>query len=472
MADGRADVYSLACVLFECLTGEPPFVRDSRLALVWAHLEEGPPQASERNPALPDAVDAVLGKALAKDPDERYATCNELVAAARDALKLVPPSARRALLPFVAALVAVLAIAAAGASLIVGRDDAEATARPVLRKNTVVRIDPATNEVAAVIDVGRNPIAVAAAGRTAWALNADDETVSEIDAGTNTVRRTVRLAAPPIAPPAEQAAWSGPLIAADAGGVWIPGVDFERSVVALTRIRAGGGVREYRLPVAPAAVAVGGGSIWLLARDLKGPTVVRISPTTGEVVDRVRLRAAADAFGIEYGEGAVWVTGTVRPTAIAWNTTLFRVDPASSAVTGTLRLGTRLNHKAVPPTVGLGAVWVGVSTDGGTLLRIAPQRPRVIEETSAPFRQRAGFVVAGEGSLWWSDAIGGTVARLNELASVDATVRVTPRRPGDPVSSTAIAVGAGGVWTTVGRGPAGLAGAGVWTPGGRGPAGE
>src|SRR4029450_12566844 len=58
--DGRADVYSLGCLLFECLTGMTPYRRDSQLAMAWAHLEEDPPSASKRNPDVPEAIDAVL----------------------------------------------------------------------------------------------------------------------------------------------------------------------------------------------------------------------------------------------------------------------------------------------------------------------------------------------------------------------------------------------------------------------------
>ena len=76
-------MYSLGCLLFECLTGEVPFVRDSDIAVVFAHLEEPPPTASERVGELPPELDAVIARALAKQPDDRYATCGELVDDAR-----------------------------------------------------------------------------------------------------------------------------------------------------------------------------------------------------------------------------------------------------------------------------------------------------------------------------------------------------------------------------------------------------
>src|SRR4029450_5275762 len=53
--DGRADVYGLACVLFECLSGSRPFERDSELAVVYAQLNEPPPQLSDHRPARPAA---------------------------------------------------------------------------------------------------------------------------------------------------------------------------------------------------------------------------------------------------------------------------------------------------------------------------------------------------------------------------------------------------------------------------------
>ncbi|MGW1029624.1 serine/threonine-protein kinase [Streptomyces sp. NPDC002577] len=83
--DGRCDVYSLACVVYETLTGKPPFQREEDMALLWAHQYDQPPPLTEKQPDLPPAVDGVMAKALAKTPDDRYGSCLEFVAALRAA---------------------------------------------------------------------------------------------------------------------------------------------------------------------------------------------------------------------------------------------------------------------------------------------------------------------------------------------------------------------------------------------------
>ncbi|MEV6061696.1 serine/threonine-protein kinase [Nocardia asteroides] len=80
--DHRADVYALGCTLFELLTGTKPFPRDSVVAVMQAHLMAAPPRATALRPELPPAIDAVLARALAKNPDERYPSCGALAAAA------------------------------------------------------------------------------------------------------------------------------------------------------------------------------------------------------------------------------------------------------------------------------------------------------------------------------------------------------------------------------------------------------
>jgi serine/threonine-protein kinase len=82
----RADIYSLACVLHECLTGAPPYPGDSAATLVTEHLYEPIPKPSGLRPGIPKAFDEVIARGMAKNPDERYPSAGELMRAAHRAL--------------------------------------------------------------------------------------------------------------------------------------------------------------------------------------------------------------------------------------------------------------------------------------------------------------------------------------------------------------------------------------------------
>jgi Tol biopolymer transport system component len=142
--DGRADVYALGCVIYQALTGEVPFAKDEDVAVIYAHLNEAPPRTTVADPELPEALDAVVATALAKDRDLRYPTCGALVSAARQALGdsvLAPPGETPSVVPkrqarprrgrgWIAAIAAALVAAAAVVALLLTRVGSGPTAPP------------------------------------------------------------------------------------------------------------------------------------------------------------------------------------------------------------------------------------------------------------------------------------------------------------------------------------------------------
>ncbi len=84
--DGRVDVYALGCVLYQCLTGIPPFQKDNDAAVIYAHLQEPPPTLANERPELPVEIGAVITRAMAKSREDRYPTAGVLCSAARAAL--------------------------------------------------------------------------------------------------------------------------------------------------------------------------------------------------------------------------------------------------------------------------------------------------------------------------------------------------------------------------------------------------
>src|SRR4051812_10212071 len=89
--DRRVDVYALGCVVYQCLGGQPPYLRDTDMLIMWAHVGAEPPSLATERPELPSTIDRVIKKALAKSREDRYDTCGELISEMKRALNPSQP---------------------------------------------------------------------------------------------------------------------------------------------------------------------------------------------------------------------------------------------------------------------------------------------------------------------------------------------------------------------------------------------
>jgi len=88
----ESNVYSLACILVECLTGSPPYASEYPGVVAYAHTAEAPPRISERRSELPGAIDELVAAAMAQDPDKRLGSARRLVATAAESLGVEAPA--------------------------------------------------------------------------------------------------------------------------------------------------------------------------------------------------------------------------------------------------------------------------------------------------------------------------------------------------------------------------------------------
>jgi predicted Ser/Thr protein kinase len=163
--DGRTDQYSLTAMAFHCLTGAPPFPRDTDIAIAMAHLREALPSASAARPDLPAAIDAVLARGMAKNADDRYPSSEAMVGALRQALgvritdqQVIPARRDRRRLTLIATGLIVLALLVmAGAFWASGRatpggspsasPTTQAIASPTARPTSAAEAFPTLDEV-------------------------------------------------------------------------------------------------------------------------------------------------------------------------------------------------------------------------------------------------------------------------------------------------------------------------------------
>jgi len=422
VVDGRADQYALGCLLFECLTGSLPFRDRSEVAAIFAHLEEPAPVASERHEALPAAVDVVLARAMAKEPEQRFDSCRELVAATHDALGLAPPppppQRARWLVPVLALAVVISAVAAV--ALGVGRGG---PASPPGPRGVLTEIDPRTNRVRGTTSVPGYPQAVAWTAGGIWVGDFREGVLWRYDPSTRSLQRIASNGEPRD-------------IAALGDQVYVAGDD-NALTGSVARYDAASGERLDSLsPELACALASGDGVVWAAGcpyadrlstdahplRLLHHVPLPYQPPYTASTL-RVQFREMA------VGAGSLWVLGD------ALDRRVWRLDPRRGTIQKTIAL-------PFPPrsvVVADGAAWI---TDGlhDTVVPIDARSNRVLPAVAVG-RGAAG-VTATPGAVWVANVIDGTVSRIDPRSRrVVATVRVG----GSP---SEIDAGPDGVWVT------------------------
>jgi serine/threonine protein kinase len=156
--DGRADVYSLGCVLYHCLSGEPPYLRESEVAVLQAHLDDPPPSLSPE-------LDGVITRAMAKDRDQRYETAGSLAGDLREAIAGGAPATIRAPTTprsrphavLIGAVALLLALAAVAVAVLATRGSDEPNANDAELRPFVNRIENVLQQSAG----GRSQISAA-----------------------------------------------------------------------------------------------------------------------------------------------------------------------------------------------------------------------------------------------------------------------------------------------------------------------
>jgi DNA-binding beta-propeller fold protein YncE len=384
-------------MLYELLCAVPPFRRETEAQTLWAHMqEEAPPVPGYQE------LEPVFARALAKEQEERYPTCNAFVDDARAALGLAPsPVAvrrrrRRVGRRLIAVGSALVAAATAATVLAVTLDSGGS---PVASANSIALVDSASRELVEAIPVGNAPTDVAVSDDWIWVLNSNDGagTISKIDAKTRTRASTFSIPGTPrtllsafgslwvgtvegrvfrIQPETDLVthSWTLPnageqaLFDVDAGAGWLaasPEAVWAASVKAISRIDPVTSRLRHGESTAWGPLAYGFGSLWIIGRELQRVSVANLR--------RVATIPLAGYVDIATGLGAVWLTSDERGVVV-------RVDPTRDAVAQTYAVGGRPFGVAI----GAGAVWA--ATDHGGVVRIDVQRRGVsrIEVGGAP----------------------------------------------------------------------------------------
>jgi hypothetical protein len=427
--DGRTDCFALGCVLHECLSGAPPFRRETESDALWAHLRE-PPRPLHAYPVL----DPVISRALAKERDERYPDCKEMMGAAAGALGVAgpAPTGRRlsgaTLLVLGGSVLLAAASTAAFVSGLGGDSDVPRSAALDVATNSVAAVGMRASGVKLAVSLPGRPTDVAVSGVTAWVSTVDSTSVTGVSARTSSITRSVPL-------PGRADA-----VAAGAGSVWV--ADGARGVVS--RIPQGYErvTQRFRFRPAPraqrpvghlrgsrASLAVGAKTVWLAngTRDL-----MRIDPSSGRLT---HIPAPVRIDAVAAGGGRVWAVGSRAATVFRIDLTRGKLG-ARAPLEG--RSGPARQFPVAIVATGFG-VWV-LDGNGGTVTRLDPRTLEVAATTRLPI-DRVPSDIAASGRTAWVPNGDGSLSRIEAGAASAKSVRVGE-------SLERVAAGAGRVWVT------------------------
>jgi serine/threonine protein kinase/ABC-type transport system substrate-binding protein len=408
--DGRADVYSLGCVLFECLAGERPFDRESELSVVFAHLNEPPPRLSDVRPELPEAFDAVFATALAKSPDDRYSSCGELAAAAQAALQgktFIRKKRRRRRLLIAAAALAVATGGTMGGILTTRGAETTATSTPPisLRPNALNFISADSRRVIGHVGLGSSSSSpypaydVVAAGRSAWVLAGATQHLLRVSLATHRIDWNVKLPWPAAG---RIAVGGGFVWVTQDGGAGVVGVDGHTGRIA-RRFHVDGGNGT--------GIAYGAGSLWLA----QGDDVARIDPDSGRVLHRILVRPgqSGSTNWLLFADGSLW-------SAKADDGVIRKFDPVANRLVSQITLHGWVSDLAVAG----GDVLVPISQDGVLYrlneddLSVAGTRPAGLD----PER-----ISTGAGNVWVANVGGAALSGISQLTGARRELRTNAR---------------------------------------------
>ncbi len=409
--DAKADQYSLACLVYECLTGHRPFERETDVATLYAHLRDPFPSVGEEvDPSLRVDLDAALARAAAKKPTDRFPSCGdfaeELVRATGAATGTSPlPTAvakgraasrrRRRLGLALGAVAAVAALAIVGYVVVLGGG----AAAPVVAGNGVAIINVATNQASLGAELTTEPTAIAADATAAWVTHFSDGRVSRVDAAEPHQVSSIAVGAGP-----------GALVAAN-GLVWVANT----TAATLSEIDAENYDRApttLALLFRPGALALGDEFLWVI--DTQSDSVTQINAgSLAQANDPVSV--GAEPVAVAAGNGVVWVANSLDQS-------LSRLTVGLGSAEAPIPLGFTPGAMAID--VEANALWIA-NRAGDQVVRYGLSTRRETARVSLAAGSRPAAIAVGGGGVWVANAGDGTVSRINpETNTVEATITI------------------------------------------------